>query len=166
MPTHEEDFPTTTVTVSCEGLIGDIEPEAVRQQAQRLLELVDQSSAELSIVLCDDPFIHDLNREYRNIDTPTDVLSFSMNEGDIQNPHPEVLGDIVISVETASRQAIGAGHCTMDEVTFLLVHGLLHLLGYDHEKADDEMAMNRESKRLLDMIEFPHLQTPQIGTIQ
>src|SRR5688572_12775303 len=86
--------------------------------------------AELSVVFCDDAFIQALNREYRGYDRPTDVLSFP------QEPTPagtELLGDVVISVETAQRQAREQGHALGHEVAWLLCHGVLHLLGYDDE---------------------------------
>ena len=92
---------------------------------------------EVSVVLCDDVFIQDLNRRYRDIDAPTDVLAFSMREGEISSPQADdtiLLGDIVISLETARRQAREAGHAISDEIRLLLVHGILHLLGHDDEE--------------------------------
>jgi len=75
------------------------------------------------------------NRRYRNIDKTTDVLSFSLREGQFRHLRPEMLGDIVLSVPAARRQAKKADHTLHHEIERLLVHGLLHLLGYDHERS-------------------------------
>jgi probable rRNA maturation factor len=96
--------------------------------------------AELSVLLCDDAFIQELNRQYRGLDRPTDVLSFA------QEPvpgGPDVLGDIVISVETARRQAREQRHSLAREVEWLLCHGMLHLLGYDDETEEGLEQMRR-----------------------
>jgi probable rRNA maturation factor len=86
-----------------------------------------------------------LNKHYRGIDLPTDVLAFSMREGEWSDIQPQVLGDVVISVETAARQAREMGHSLDQELSILLVHGILHLLGYDHmEKGDAERMQARE----------------------
>ncbi len=91
-----------------------------------------------------------LNRRYRGKDKTTDVLSFSMREGAFPRVQPEVLGDIVIAVPTAARQAAEAGHALGREIEVLLVHGLLHLLGYDHERSGDEARrMKRRELQLL-----------------
>ena len=92
-----------------------------------------------------------LNRDYRHIDASTDVLSFALNEGSDPDPHPEMLGDIVVSMETAARQAGKAGHALETELSWLLVHGALHLLGYDHERsATEAVAMRAMEKEILD----------------
>lgn len=88
---------------------------------------------ELSVWLTDDPTIQDLHREYFGIDEPTNVISFAQREGEYNEVEPEMLGDVVISVETATRDALEAGSNPEDEVAYLLIHGVLHLLGYDHE---------------------------------
>ena len=82
-------------------------------------------------------FIHQLNQIYRQRDRPTDVLSFSQREGEFPGPEA-VLGDVVISIETAERQATERGHSLRAEILELLAHGLLHLLGFDHELSDAE----------------------------
>ena len=97
--------------------------------------------AELSILLCDDATIHELNRDYRNKDRPTDVLAFAMREGEGGELHPSLLGDVVISIETARRQAREHGRSIAAEVTQLLAHGLLHLLGYDHRTDEEDRVM-------------------------
>lgn len=97
---------------------------------------------EVSVLLTDDAEMTVLNSEYRGIDTPTDVLAFAMREGeDNQAVHPMLLGDVVISLETAARQAAAAKHSLETEVAFLTVHGVLHLLGYEHETPEEEAGM-------------------------
>ena len=93
-------------------------------------------------MLTDDAEMTILNSEYRGIDAPTDVLAFAMREGeDNQAVHPMLLGDVVISLETAARQAAAAKHSLETEVAFLSVHGVLHLLGYEHETPEEEARM-------------------------
>jgi len=104
----------------------------------------------LSVVLTSDDEIRDLNRQYRGKDTPTDVLSFPQTEGEFGDVDPDFLGDIVISVETALRQAAEKGAPPEREIDILLVHGLLHLLGYDHEtNRADAARMRRMERKLL-----------------
>lgn len=100
-------------------------------------------NTEVSVLLTGDEEIRTLNRDYRGIDSPTDVLSFSQNEGeDFGTGEDESpLGDVVISIETARRQAEQRGASLEEEVDLLLVHGLLHLLGYDHAEPEDEKRM-------------------------
>ncbi len=104
---------------------------------------------ELSILVTGDEQIHELNRQYRNKDKPTNVLSFPMDEG-ADGVETDMLGDIVISVDTAKREAIEMGITYHERIYELLVHGLLHLIGYDHEISDkEEKRMQKEEKRLL-----------------
>lgn len=96
----------------------------------------DKDFVEISVLVVDNPGIKEINRLYRNMDEPTDVLSFPMNEdGDIDSP---ILGDIVISADKAVSQAEYAEIPLEREIAFLYIHGLLHLLGYDHEKSEAE----------------------------
>ena len=97
---------------------------------------------EISLVFCDDPFIQTLNAEYRGKNKPTDVLSFAQND-------PEMLGDIVISVPTAARQAAAAHWPLESEIALLAVHGLLHLLGYDDETEAGAWGMQRRTEAIL-----------------
>lgn len=104
--------------------------------------------AEVSLFLTDDKGIWEMNRDYRGIDRPTDVLSFSQIEGE---PAPGIaettaLGDIVISVETAQRQASEAGRTLDDEMDTLAVHGMFHLLGYDHGEDYGECIMREKEE--------------------
>jgi probable rRNA maturation factor len=117
--------------------------------------------AELSILLCDDGTIHELNRDFRKKDKPTDVLAFAMREGEHADPTSNVLGDVVVSIDTARRQAAERGRSVKSEVTFLLAHGLLHLLGYDHRTDAEEREMNALTERLCALAA---VETPARGT--
>ena len=123
----------------------------MRKIAQTISDALGYPDAELSIVLTDDASIRELNRTWRKKDSATDVLSFSQVEGDGNAPgETTVLGDVVISTETAARQATTAGSTVEQEVTRLLVHGVLHLLGHDHVHGGRQAGrMRREEQRLL-----------------
>lgn len=105
----------------------------------------------MNVVLCDDVMIRRLNRDYREIDRVTDVLSFSFADpGDLLDPAGAVfLGEIYVSVETALRQAARAKRAPHREVAHLVIHGLLHLLGHDHGKPGEARRMRAEERRLL-----------------
>ena len=137
------------IDVRLEGVEDPVGVEAI---AERALDVLGLSEAELSIVLCDDGFIHPLNRDYRGKDRPTDVLSFPQREGEESDPDDPVLGDIVLSVERARAQAAERGHPLETEMRVLLVHGILHLLGYDHEADDDAEEMEAEERRILSQL--------------
>lgn len=115
-------------------------------------------AGEVSVVFVNDTTIHEMNRTYRGVDRPTDVLSFAMQEGD--EPFPEVdeltmLGDIVVSIETAVDQAQRYGHSLERELAFLLVHGFLHLNGYDHQDESSEREMFALQEEILIDIGLP-----------
>jgi len=107
----------------------------------RALAAAGEAEAEMTLSLVDDDEIRALNRDWRETDQPTDVLSFSMREGEGGELHPELLGDVVISVETAARQAEDAGKTLEAELLHLAVHGLAHLCGYDHATEAEEKVM-------------------------
>ncbi len=112
---------------------------------------VDEET-EISVLFTDDKFIRSLNNKYRGIDKPTDVLSFSLKEGAVKSPDVEsdkLLGDIIISVETAQRQADNLNHSMEKELTVLLIHGLLHLTSYDHEEDKDYKIMREKESETL-----------------
>jgi probable rRNA maturation factor len=123
--------------------------EAVEEAAIFWLLFLDKDESELSILLTGDEEIHRLNQSYRQRDRPTDVLSFSQREGDFPAP-AAVLGDVVISIDTANRQALERGHPLEAEILELLAHGLLHLLGYDHEisAAEHERHLGKQAEIL------------------
>jgi len=124
-----------------------------RARLKALTKLLLQSegrpaSTQVSLLLCSDDLIRELNCVYRGKDSPTDVLSFPQND-------PTLLGDVVISLDTAARQARELGCDLQDEVERLLVHGLLHLLGYDHETDEDAAVMREREDALLSRTEAP-----------
>ena len=140
------------VRVSCHGNRGIVDPRTVQRRGERILKAANVDNVELSILLCDDGFIQELNRTYREMDKPTDVLSFSMKEGEQLGSNPELLGDVIISVETAVNQAKTARITPLAEVTSLLIHGVLHLLGYEHHTSKDEKKMHKEAQRIAQAI--------------
>ena len=123
----------------------------IRAVIDKTMELEKIEPCGVSVVLTDDMEIRELNRDYRNKDCPTDVLSFPLyDENGILD---EELGDIVISLERAMEQAEEYGHSFEREVAFLTAHSMLHLLGYDHEDDDEEEEdMFNRQKKILDML--------------
>lgn len=114
---------------------------------------IDQQEA--SFVFTNDKEVHLLNRTYRKIDRPTDVLSFPMQEGEFAGFRGVMLGDVVLSVPTAVRQAAEAGKKTDEELRMLLAHGLLHLLGWDHDTKVKDARMRKETERLMALLGAP-----------
>lgn len=125
----------------------------LRWRAEAMLEALGLADAELSILLCDDSTIRELNRRYRKKNRPTDVLAFPMHEGPGPHIAPALLGDVVISLPTARRQAAARDRAIVDEVTFLLAHGLLHLLGHDHANKREEREMTVRTEALMAAVE-------------
>jgi len=126
----------------------------VRGWGDKMLYKLALPESELSVVLCDDAYIHELNRQHRGKDKPTDVLSFPQAE--FESPEePEsghdlgLLGDVVISLETALRQASSRRRPLEAEVIFLLAHGVLHLVGHDHMNPDDKRIMTNRTRQLV-----------------
>lgn len=103
----------------------------------------------MSVLIAGDARIRKLNRQYRGIDSPTDVLAFAMGDGEFADLHPQLLGDVVISADTAGRQAEKAGRGLTEELRLLAVHGTLHLLGYDDETPAERARMRRRERRYL-----------------
>lgn len=128
--------------------------EAVYEAVRAVLGAERAEGRYPCIILTDDDTIHACNRDYRSVDRPTDVLSFPADEGeDLLAPPDGFLGDIMISVPTAERQATELGHSLERELAFLTVHGMLHLLGYDHIEPDDESRMLTRQRALIAEIE-------------
>ncbi len=127
-------------------------PRSIRAQATRMLRALQLSDAHLSVLLCDDAVIHALNREHRGKDRPTDVLAFAMSEGTPVIGNDALLGDIVISLPTAARQARAASRAFEHEVGMLLAHGLLHLLGDDHQTDAQERRMTARTDLLRSVV--------------
>ncbi len=133
--------------------VAGIDVQALERVATRVLEAEAVASpAELSVLLADDGTVRELNRAYRATDATTDVLSFAQSEG-VPFAQPEGtathLGDIIISIDTAREQAQSFGQTLQDEVCHLLVHGVLHLLGYDHEAPEDAELMRAHEDAIL-----------------
>ena len=116
--------------------------------ARRLLDEAGRPDAEVSVVLTDDAEIHALNRQWRGKDSPTDVLSWPQ-ETDPMPDAPDILGDVVISLDTAARQASKRGWTLEEETALLLVHGILHLLGHEDDTEAGSDAMKAIEARLL-----------------
>lgn len=119
--------------------------------ARITLEMEHAGECQLGIVVTDDEQVRALNREYAGDDHATDVLSFSLREGEefARPDGTDRLGEVVISYETAERQATEAGYHTEDELAHLLVHGVLHLLGHDHSEPEDEGRMRAKERSVL-----------------
>ncbi len=131
-----------------------MEIEKVQKTAQAILDALDCHECELSIVLVDDARIAELNQAYLQRQGSTNVIAFPMREGDHGDIHPELLGDVVISMDTSAREAREAGLSAERRFDQLLVHGILHLLGYDHIHSEDEArAMEAKSDELLALID-------------
>jgi len=116
-----------------------------------------KKGSEVSLLLTNDKEIQNLNKIFRKFDSPTDVLAFSMSEGSNSFSLPQeigeyLLGDIIISIETAKKQAKLLGHSLEQELTVLLIHGLLHLLEYDHIEREDSEKMKVEEARILKIV--------------
>ena len=148
-------------------VINDLQNKIIlaQEQLDKINEVLEKSAesyeispnSEISLVFVDDDFIKKLNDEYRNKNMPTDVLSFTMKRSS-EEPEiigapddDELLGDIVISLETAKRQAEEYNHDLLREVSFLTIHGMLHVLGYDHETEEERTEMRKEEEYLLSL---------------
>ncbi|MFO8073481.1 MAG: rRNA maturation RNase YbeY [Polyangia bacterium] len=126
-----------------------IDRRTVRRRCAALLDALDVGERELSVLLTDDAGIRELNRDYRGLDRPTDVLSFPQPEDWPSAPgEPAILGDVAISTETAARQAAERRCTLLQETTELLIHGVLHLVGYDHEGEKEAEEMQRRADEM------------------
>jgi len=132
----------------------------IKRAVETIGKIYDVEDSEVSITLTDDETIHRLNKKYRGIDRPTDVLSFAFRESDEpeilydteEDKAEETLGEIIISVEKAASQAKEYGHNLLREIVFLTVHGMLHLLGYDHMEEEDRLEMENEQKFIMEQL--------------
>lgn len=147
--------------------------EVVHNAVLETLKAHDAEACEVSVLLTDDADIKHLNRDYRGIDAPTDVLAFAMRDGEDSDVNPNLLGDLVISLETASRQVVAgnqfsATHSSFEtekreitydsletEVALLAVHGVLHLLGYDHQTEEEATVMFKKQKTIFGLLQEP-----------
>jgi probable rRNA maturation factor len=122
----------------------------LRRSVKRLMKELHCEDRDLGLLLLDDKQIREFNRTYLKRDRSTNVIAFSMTEGEFGAINPLLLGDILLSVETAARDATAGGLDLMDEVEFLMIHGLLHLLGYEHENTapEESRKMNAREREL------------------
>ena len=135
----------------------DVELKKEKKMIQKLVKEVLKEekvrNAECNIIFVDNEKIHEINREYRHIDRVTDVISFALEDEMENEPSAQydmrVLGDIYISVDRAKEQALEYGHSFLREICFLAIHGMLHLLGYDHQTTEDEKIMFQKQEEVL-----------------
>lgn len=153
---------------ACGGGLGEGEIQALLFDAcARTLKEEGIASAEVSVVVADDQRLHELNRAYRGVDRATDVLSFplfeveELREALESREAPLALGDVVISVERAASQGSDFGHGIRRELAFLAVHGLLHLLGYDHETDAERAEMRAREEQILSTLGLSRDEAPR-----
>ena len=123
-----------------------VDRRRLRLTANKIIRELNCSEKEISLVLVDNDQIQEINRQYLGRDYPTNVISFSQTEGDFGNLNPNLLGDVVISVERAASDSLAGGLTFDDELDFLFIHGLLHLLGYEHENTSEAEAKLMQDK--------------------
>ncbi len=126
---------------------------ALVARGERLLAALDQPEAELSLALVDDETMADMNQRFRGREGPTDVLSFSLVEGEHAEHRGALLGDVIVDLDVALRQAEALGHSLDDELLRLVIHGTLHLLGFDHEQSDEAAVMEARERELWDRLQ-------------
>ena len=137
-------------------IINDIDREIeeisiLEDYVNYVVSKLDLLKCEFNIIIVDNEKIHDINREYRNVDRETDVISFALEDNmDVNYKDFRLLGDIYISIDKCYEQALEYGHSRVREICFLATHGILHLLGYDHMNSDDEVEMFKLQGELLD----------------
>jgi probable rRNA maturation factor len=130
-----------------------VDPRRIKRRLKKILKGLELHKCELSVLFTDDRYIARLNRRFLNREGPTNVLAFPMRDSNQIGFETPMMGDIVISVDAAVRDAHGAGESLDRSIDRLLIHGLLHLLGYDHERSEQEaQRMEEETERLLTMM--------------
>ncbi len=132
-----------------------VDSAQLQSQIAQVLENLDETECELSLLLTDDAEIRKLNKTYRNLDKATDVLSFPQDDEATNESGEALLGDVVISVETAARQAEEHHLSFNEELILLAIHGILHLLGYDHERSPQEARTMQEKTQTIFETLFP-----------
>ncbi len=128
-----------------------LELDILEDYVKYLVKKLELEKCEFNIIIVDNERIHEINKEYRNIDSETDVISFALEDNmDIKYDDFRLLGDIYISIDKCYSQALEYEHSKVREICFLATHGILHLLGYDHMNEDDEKEMFSLQNKLLD----------------
>lgn len=132
------------------------ETSVIQEVLNKALEIEKLDNVYFNVIIVDNDYIHELNRNYRNIDRETDVITFALeDEKDMVLPVDiRVLGDIYISIDRARSQSLDYNHSLKRELAFLVVHGFYHLLGYDHMNPDDERVMFKKQEVVLDACEI------------
>ncbi len=127
------------------------ELETVEEVLEFAIKKEKLKNVEFNIIIVDNDYIHNLNKNYRNIDRETDVITFALEDDDkvISKSDTLLLGDIYISIDRAKSQALEYGHSFLRELTFLAVHGFYHLLGYDHMTKEEEKIMFKKQEEVL-----------------
>jgi len=143
-----------SILIHSEVSLDKIKLSDVKSHAQDILDILKLKNSELSILFVDDIRIKKLNKDYRRKDKVTDVLSFPQNEGILNGLNVKILGDIVISFPQAKRQAPASENTVYEEVIVLVIHSILHLIGYDHMVEEEEVIM-REKETEIFMELFP-----------
>ena len=132
-----------------------VDCELLKIQGRNILFFLGCGNQELSVLLTDDKKIRELNKKYRGQDRATDVLSFPQNDREENELDYHLMGDVVISTVTAKRQASQHGLSLEEEIVLLLIHGILHLLGFNHERSEEACHMKKKTRELFDHI-FPN----------
>ena len=128
----------------------DEEFKTVHEVLVHGLKKLKIDGAIFNVIIVDNDYIHKLNKEYRNIDRETDVITFALEDDKTFNPDIRILGDVYISIDRVHSQSEEYGHSFIRELCFLAVHGMLHLLGYDHMTKEDEVVMFKLQEEILD----------------
>ncbi len=140
----------------------DIDAKQLSNLAQDALQYCQRPNAEMTLVIAADETVQSLNRQYRGVDAPTDVLSFAETDSaagfDLPEQAPPYLGDVIIAAPTAARQAQTMGHALFEEIQLLTIHGILHLLGYDHRSPAEKDPMWRKQAEILRRHNLSHVQ--------
>ena len=144
------------VFISDEQTECSVDCKILESQIRSILMVLECEDREISVLLTDDRKMRNLNKRYRDKNLTTDVLSFPQNEGGEEGLNPHLLGDVVISTTTAKRQSTEHGLSLEEEIVLLLIHGILHLLGFDHERSDEEAHHMKEKTQELFGRIFPN----------
>ncbi|HPQ45106.1 MAG TPA: rRNA maturation RNase YbeY [Syntrophales bacterium] len=148
----------TTILANNEQTVIDVDLPQIKSSLAEILKILGVEDKEISLTIVDDAGITQINRQYLNRDYPTNVIAFSLNEGEFGDVNPDILGDIIISVETAVRDA-KTGELSMgDEIDYLMIHGVLHLLGYDHELPGEAEEMKEKEKEIFFTLKDYHIE--------
>ena len=136
----------------------DIDLPRIKLSSGKILKILKNKDSEISLTFVDDAGITDINRQYLDRNYPTNVIAFSMNEGEFGDVNPNILGDIIISIETALRDAKIGDLPLEDEIDYLMIHGVLHLLGYDHELPGEAEEMREKEKEIFFALKKYHIE--------